>query len=108
MALPSSILRQLISTKFVFILTIAKKKVQCGLGTFKASYVDLTVKAYAHTLEESIGYFFSSASGFSNVFIICIGKEFKKLSRNKLISSSRVFICVCIVYFCTADYVGRF
>jgi hypothetical protein len=80
MALPSSNLWQLFSTKFVFILTIAKKSVQCGLGIFIASKVDLTVKAYAHTQKESIGYFFSSVSGFSNVLIFCIGKECTKLS----------------------------
>ncbi len=59
--------------------------------------MDLTVKAYAHTLEESIGCFLSSVSGFSNVFIICLGKECEKLSWKKLISSSSVFICVLFV-----------
>ena len=59
--------------------------------------MDLTVKAYAHTLEESIGYFLSSVSGFSNVFIICLCKECEKLSWKKLISSSHEFIFVLFV-----------
>jgi hypothetical protein len=52
MALLSSILRQLFSTKFVFILTIGKKSVQRGFGTFTASKVDFNVLADKYIYEE--------------------------------------------------------
>ncbi len=62
-------LKQLIMTVFIFVLSIAKESVPCGLGTFNSSQVNLNVLAHTNIYEEQTGYFFSFAFSFSNVFI---------------------------------------